>query len=252
MTSRLGSDRQGARPAVLLSGNRPIGAHHGDGELLPIRARSCPSGQLAPEHGTRHGQAPVLRRRLDRSRMREMMWYADLNRSDSGFIYRRPERQQGTPLVRDGVMFIPNPQDVIQAIDLVTGDLVWKYCRGPATRPREYMIGTLMETSRNVAIHGELLFDTTMDDLIVALDGETREVVWDTRTVRSSPTEYSAPHLRIPFSAYPTGTVATTTSLPPSRGIEIVQDPDHLFAPCSLGVRRPTSFAHLRRGQRHP
>ena len=51
-----------------------------------------------------------------------------------------------------------------------------------------------------------------------------------------------------PFSACPTSAVATTTSLPPSPGIETVQDPGHLFAPCSLGVRRPTSFAHLRRG----
>ena len=29
----------------------------------------------------------------------------------------RPGRQQGTPLVRDGVMFMPNPRDIIQAID---------------------------------------------------------------------------------------------------------------------------------------
>ena len=114
-----------------------------------------------------------------------------------------PGRQQGTPLVRDGVMFIQNPQDVIQAIDAVTGDLVWKYCRDRPDDLGEYRIDTLMETRRNVAIHGELIFDTTMDDIIVALDGETAEVVWDTRTVRSSPTEYSAPHLRISFQRLP-------------------------------------------------
>ena len=32
----------------------------------------------------------------------------------------RPGRQQGTPLVRDGVMFMPNPRDIIQAIDAET------------------------------------------------------------------------------------------------------------------------------------
>ena len=91
-----------------------------------------------------------------------------------------PGRQQGTPLVRDGVMFMPNPQDVIQAIDAVTGDLVWEYRRDRPDDLAEYMIGTLIETNRNVAIHGELIFDTTMDDHIVALHAETGEVVWDT------------------------------------------------------------------------
>ncbi len=41
----------------------------------------------------------------------------------------RPGRQQGTPLVRDGVMFMPNPRDIIQAIDAVTGDLIWEHRR---------------------------------------------------------------------------------------------------------------------------
>ena len=91
-----------------------------------------------------------------------------------------PGRQQGTPLVRDGVMFMPNPQDVIQAIDAVTGDLVWEYRRDRPDDLAEYMIGTLIETNRNVAIHGELIFDTTMDDHIVALHAETGDVVWDT------------------------------------------------------------------------
>ncbi len=91
-----------------------------------------------------------------------------------------PGRQQGTPLVRDGVMFMPNPQDIIQALDAVTGDLVWEYRRDRPDDLAEYMIGTLIETNRNVAIHGELIFDTTMDDHIVALHAETGDVVWDT------------------------------------------------------------------------
>ena len=37
-----------------------------------------------------------------------------------------PGRQQGTPLVYNGVLYMPNPSDVIQAIDAVTGDLLWE------------------------------------------------------------------------------------------------------------------------------
>ena len=47
-----------------------------------------------------------------------MVWSRALN---------APGRQQGTPLVYDGVMFMPNPSDVIQALDAATGDLTWEY-----------------------------------------------------------------------------------------------------------------------------
>ena len=37
--------------------------------------------------------------------------------------------QEGTPLVHNGVMFIPNPGDDIMAVDARTGDLIWEYKR---------------------------------------------------------------------------------------------------------------------------
>src|SRR2546421_11083931 len=38
---------------------------------------------------------------------------------------------EATPLVYDGVMYLPNPRGVIQALDAATGDLIWQY-RPPA------------------------------------------------------------------------------------------------------------------------
>src|SRR6266436_7976538 len=35
--------------------------------------------------------------------------------------------QEATPLVHDGVMYLPNPRGVIQALDASTGDLLWEY-----------------------------------------------------------------------------------------------------------------------------
>ncbi len=90
-------------------------------------------------------------------------------------------RQQGTPLVRGGVMFMPNPRDIIQALDAVTGDLLWQHTRSRPDDLSDYMIGTLIDTNRNLAIHGELIIDTSMDDHIFALHAETGEVVWDTQ-----------------------------------------------------------------------
>ena len=92
-----------------------------------------------------------------------------------------PGRQQGTPLVRGGVMFMPNPRDIIQALDAASGDLLWQHTRVRPDDLSDYMIGTLIDTNRNLSIHGELIIDTSMDDHIFALHAETGEVVWDTQ-----------------------------------------------------------------------
>src|SRR5213080_4892547 len=38
--------------------------------------------------------------------------------------------QEATPLVHDGIMYLPNPRGVIQALDGATGDLIWEYRPG--------------------------------------------------------------------------------------------------------------------------
>jgi alcohol dehydrogenase (cytochrome c) len=89
--------------------------------------------------------------------------------------------QQGTPLVYNGVMYMPNPRDVIQAIDAVTGDLIWEYRRDRPDDLAEYMIGSLIDTNRNLAIYGDLIIDTSADDYIFALDATTGELAWETQ-----------------------------------------------------------------------
>ena len=39
----------------------------------------------------------------------------------------REGNNQTTPLVHDGVMFLANPGSVVQAIDALTGDVMWVY-----------------------------------------------------------------------------------------------------------------------------
>src|SRR5437667_9879657 len=40
-----------------------------------------------------------------------------------------PGIQEAAPLVYRGVMYLPNPSDLIQAINGATGDLIWEYKR---------------------------------------------------------------------------------------------------------------------------
>ena len=89
-------------------------------------------------------------------------------------------RQQGTPLVYDGVMYMPNPSDVIQAIDAATGDLVWEHRREVPEDIEDYMFDGLWQNNRNLAIYGEFIIDTSVDDHVFALDAATGRLAWET------------------------------------------------------------------------
>ena len=111
---------------------------------------------------------------VDRDNVDElrMVWSRALN---------APGRQQGTPLVYDGVMYMPNPSDVIQAIDAATGDLTWEYRRSLPDDVCEFLITSLCATNRNLAIYGNLIIDTSVDDYVFALDATSGQMVWETQ-----------------------------------------------------------------------
>ncbi|HZM58584.1 MAG TPA: PQQ-binding-like beta-propeller repeat protein [Vicinamibacterales bacterium] len=107
--------------------------------------------------------------------------------------------QQATPLVYDGVMYLPNPRGVIQALNAATGDLMWEYRPGEAParaaapsgageqseiprlsqRPAAAGGDTGRGIQRNLAIFGDKIFGTTNDAHIVALDARTGKLLWD-------------------------------------------------------------------------
>ena len=81
--------------------------------------------------------------------------------------------QEATPLVYNGVMYVPEPGDYIQAIDAKTGDLLWEY-------QRKLPDGVSGGTNRNMAIWGTTLIDASADNQIYALDARTGKLVWET------------------------------------------------------------------------
>ena len=95
----------------------------------------------------------------------------------------RGGRQQGTPLVYDGVLYMPNPSDVIQAIDAATGDLLWEYRRDLPDDACERIMPGVCTTNRNLAIYDNLIIDTSVDEYVFALNAETGELVWETRVL---------------------------------------------------------------------
>jgi PQQ-dependent dehydrogenase (methanol/ethanol family) len=91
----------------------------------------------------------------------------------------RDGSNQGTPLVHDGVMFLTHPQNVIQAIDAATGELIWEYAYD---YPPESQ--TLGGPTKNIALYGDKVFLSTYDAAVVALDARTGAQVW--RTVKAN------------------------------------------------------------------
>src|SRR5437867_9373526 len=113
---------------------------------------------------------------------------------------------EATPLVYDGILYLPNPRGVIQALDAATGDLIWEYrpeaaqalAPAPAnTGAEQTAIPRLGQRpaggggdegrgiQRNIAIYGDKIFGTTNDAHIVAVDARTGKLVWDTKVADS-------------------------------------------------------------------
>ncbi len=89
--------------------------------------------------------------------------------------------QSGTPLVYDAVIYMPNPKDVIQAIDAATGDLIWENRR--ELPDDDDLRDGIFGNNRNIAIYDQLIIDTSMDAHVFALSALTGELVWETQVV---------------------------------------------------------------------
>jgi len=106
---------------------------------------------------------------------------------------------QAAPLVHDGIMFVPSPRGVIQALDAANGDLIWEYRpaipevtedspqapgaprRRAATMPASAFAGVGRGVQKNIAIYGDKVFAATENASLVALNAVSGELVWETQ-----------------------------------------------------------------------
>ena len=91
-----------------------------------------------------------------------------------------PGRQEGTPIAYDGVLYMPQASDVIQAFDAVTGDLKWEYRRDLPEDVYEY-VGGNARNNRNLAIYDRFIINTSDDDYVFGLHATTGEIAWETQ-----------------------------------------------------------------------
>ena len=90
-----------------------------------------------------------------------------------------PGSNQGMPLVHDGVMYLPNPTDVVQALDAASGDLFWENRHPwPDDITKTFPTPT---PNRSVALYGDKVIAAGADDVIYAIDARTGKTAWESK-----------------------------------------------------------------------
>ncbi len=78
-----------------------------------------------------------------------------------------------TPIVHEGIIYLTNTSNTLQALNGRTGDLIWENRIGPEST-RAY------GATRTLAIYDDKLLLTTTDARLYALDARTGKIVWQT------------------------------------------------------------------------
>jgi alcohol dehydrogenase (cytochrome c) len=89
-------------------------------------------------------------------------------------------QQQTTPLVHDGIMFIATNNNVVEALNAQTGDLIWEY-RHSMTEfapSAGYQKIQPIRQKNSISLYGDKVILATADAKLVALDAKSGAVAW--------------------------------------------------------------------------
>ncbi len=92
---------------------------------------------------------------------------------------------ESAPLVNNGVMFVSTPNNQVIAIDVRSGNLLWRYKK---SRPAGAVVAH--DTSRGVALYGDKVYFAAGDAVLIALDARTGKEVWSTQIADSKAAYY--------------------------------------------------------------
>jgi len=79
-----------------------------------------------------------------------------------------------SPLVHNGIIYLPNIDNIVQALDARTGELIWE----TRVRPGGSQGGGT-GAMRNLAIYQDKVFVASTDAHLIALNARTGDTVWD-------------------------------------------------------------------------
>ena len=108
-----------------------------------------------------HSYSPLTQINTENVKNLRLEWVWNMHEGDS----------EPAPLVYNGIVYLINPGNVVQALDGKTGELIWEHWTGPANR----------QDMRNIAMYDDKIIQSTTDARIVALDARTGQKVWESQ-----------------------------------------------------------------------
>jgi len=108
--------------------------------------------------------SPLTQITRDNVKELQLVWVSPMNEGQGN---------EPSPLVHNGVIYLTNTMNIVQALDARTGDIIWENHVGPNAQ-----IG--IAAMRNMAIYQDKVFVATTDARLVALDARTGKKIWDT------------------------------------------------------------------------
>jgi alcohol dehydrogenase (cytochrome c) len=111
-------------------------------------------------------------RQIDRTTVRRLrpVW---------SFSMRDNRRWLATPIVANGLMYVPEGSGRVTAFNVVSGDVVWIHER---QFPPDIAISEGYARTRGVSIYRDTLYWGTADSHLVALDASTGTLRWEVKT----------------------------------------------------------------------
>ena len=104
-----------------------------------------------------------------------LAWFADLDTS---------RKQEATPIVVDGAVYVTTAWSMVKAFDVRSGDLIWEY--DPQVDPAKAVDACCDVVNRGAAVWRGKVFVATIDGRLVALNSATGDVLWQRMTVDAS------------------------------------------------------------------
>jgi alcohol dehydrogenase (cytochrome c) len=94
-----------------------------------------------------------------------------------------------TPLVHNGIMYLANTDNMVQALDARTGDLIWENHVRPSGLQGG---GNDGRNGRFLAIYQDKVFFSATDARVAALDARTGKTIWETAIADSAKGYYNS------------------------------------------------------------
>jgi len=117
-----------------------------------------------------HGHSPLSQINRDNVADLELAW-----------SWALPElgRQESAPLYHDGILFVNTNNNWVEALDAVTGDMIWRYRHERPEFTGGYHNNQAMRTKDTIALWDDKVIMTTVDAKLIALEALTGQVAWE-------------------------------------------------------------------------